>query len=95
MDVKEDTKENKITDTNAIEEIKDEIAKVEKTSKVMNKTTELDESFYTSNIFKKKDLSTDESDEERLSLGVKILIVLVIVGFLLGLFFFLKSIISF
>ncbi len=95
VEVKEDTKENKITDTNAIEEIKDEIAKVEKTSKVMNKTTELDESFYTSNIFKKKDLSTDESDEERLSLGVKILIVLVIVGFLLGLFFFLKSIISF
>ncbi len=95
VEVKEDTKENKITDTNAIEEIKDEIAKVEKTSKVMNKTTELDESFYTSNIFKKKDLSTDESDEERLGLGVKILIVLVIVGFLLGLFFFLKSIISF
>lgn len=90
-----ETKEEnaQLTDSNSIEEIKNEIKKVEKTSSVMTKTSPLDNSFYTSNnLFKKKDFSDDE--EDNLSLWIKILIVLIIVGVLVGLFFFLKSIIT-
>ena len=91
-------KEEKIdaSSTDSLEEIKNEIEKVEKTSKVMTKDI-LDNSFYTkTNVFKKKDLtSDDEEDDEKLGIGLKILIGITIVGVLIGLFFFLKSIIKF
>lgn len=82
--------------TESLEEIKNEIEKVEKTSKVMTKDI-LDNSFYTkTNVFKKKDLtSDDDEDDEKLGIGLKILIGITAVGVLIGLFFFLKSIIKF
>ena len=82
--------------TESLEEIKNEIEKVEKTSKVMTKDI-LDNSFYTkTNVFKKKDLtSDDDEDDEKLGIGLKILIGITVVGVLIGLFFFLKSIIKF
>lgn len=87
------------SNTNSIEEIKDEIAKVEETSPVINnKTGAIDNSFYTSsNLFTKKDFKkdNDDDDDEKLNLWLKILLVLVFVGILVGLFFFLKSIINF
>ena len=87
---------NETSSTESLEEIKNEIEKVEKTSKVMTKEG-LDNSFYTkTNVFKKKDLtSDDEEDGEKLGIGLKILIGITIVGVLIGLFFFLKSIIKF
>ena len=82
--------------TESLEEIKNEIEKVEKTSKVMTKDI-LDNSFYTkTNVFKKKDLTNDDDeDDEKLGIGLKILIGITVVGVLIGLFFFLKSIIKF
>ncbi len=89
----EENKEKKSSPENAVADIKKEITKVEKTSKVISKNNNLDNSFYTSNnVFTKKDFSEDE--EDNLSLWIKILIVIIIVGVLVGLFFFLRSIIT-
>ena len=86
---------NETSSTESLEEINNEIEKVEKTSKVMTKEG-LDNSFYTkTNVFKKKDLTSDEEDDDKLGIGLKILIGITIVGVLIGLFFFLKSIIKF
>ncbi len=89
--------DNTISDeTNKIEEIRSEIEKVEKTSTILNKTNELDNSFYTkTNVFKKKDLNNSIDEEEKTSIWLKIIIVLLIIGIGVGLFFFLKSIINF
>lgn len=59
-----------------------------------NKET-IDNTFYTSNVFKKKDFVTDDSDDfvedEKMSIGVKILIGLIVIGFIVGIFLFVKS----
>lgn len=55
---------------------------------------ELDKSFYTHDLFKKKDFedgSNEFVEDEKLSIGIKILIVLVIIVFAVGLILFLKS----
>lgn len=68
-----------------------EIREKEKTDD--EKKNEIDNSFYTNNLFKKKDFE-DESDfveNEKIGLGIKLLIVLVITIFLIGLFLFIKS----
>lgn len=62
------------------------------------KESKLDNSFYTENLFNKKDFVESEDDfleDDKLSLGIKILIALVIISFLVGLFLFLKSFIGF
>lgn len=86
-----------IDETNRIEEIKNEIEKVEKTSAVLTKNENLDNSFYTkTNVFKKKDLKDSEADDdEKVSIVIKIVIALLVVGICVGLFLFLKSIINF
>lgn len=81
------------TITNSIDEIKDEIKKIENTSSVINKTSNLDDSFYTSsNLFKKKDFSDD--DDDKLSMWVKILILVIVLCIIVGMYFFIKSIID-
>lgn len=68
-------------------------------TEVKNKNQEkLDNSFYTSNLFKKNDFEDDNKDfvdDEKIGIGIKILIVLVVVTFLVGLFLFLKSYLKF
>ena len=68
-------------------------------TEVKNKNQEkLDNSFYTSNLFKKNDFEDDNKDfvdDEKIGIGIKILIVLVIVTFFVGLFLFLKSYLKF
>lgn len=68
-------------------------------TEVKNKSQEkLDNSFYTSNLFKKNDFEDDNKDfvdDEKIGIGIKILIVLVVVTFLVGLFLFLKSYLKF
>lgn len=63
-----------------------------------NKST-IDNSFYTHNLFKKRDFEDDGSKEfvedNNLNIGIKILIVLVVICFLIGLFLFLKSFLNF
>lgn len=82
--------------TEVFEGIKEEIERIEKTSKVLTNNSKIDNSFYTtSNLFNKKDFTDDDFDDEKLSIGVKILIVIVVIVFLVGLFLFLKSIIGF
>lgn len=71
---------------------------VESKEPVKKEENSIDNSFYTHSLFKKKDFSdssTDFLEEEKLGIGVKILIVLVVISFLIGLFLFLKSFIGF
>lgn len=74
--------------------------KVEEDKKGESKAPEntLDDSFYTKSLFKKKDFedgSQDFLDDNKMGIGVKILIVLVIIIFAAGLFLFLKSFLNF
>lgn len=74
--------------------------KVEEDKKEESKVPEntLDDSFYTKSLFKKKDFedgSQDFLDDNKMGIGVKILIVLVIIIFAAGLFLFLKSFLNF
>lgn len=80
--------------TEVIEGIKEEIEKIEKTSKVLDsKKDDADDSFYTTeNSFKKKDfIDEDFEDMDKMGIGVKLLIVFIVIVFLIGLFLFLKS----
>lgn len=77
-----------ITSVTTITEVK------EKENK--DKEEVIDNSFYTDNLFKKKDFledSNDFVDEEKLGIGIKILIALVIIVFVVGLVLFIKSVI--
>ena len=77
-----------ITSVTTITEVK------EKENK--DKEEVIDNSFYTDNLFKKKDFEEDSNDfvdEEKLGIGIKILIVLVIIVFVVGLVLFIKSVI--
>ena len=58
----------------------------------------LDNSFYTTTSFKKKDFEDDNDDfldDNKMGIGLKILIVVVIIIFAVGLFLFLKSFLNF
>ena len=84
--------------TEVIEGLQEKIEEIENTEKVdLKNTKKIDNSFYTTtNLFKKKDFSDDdETEDDKLSLWIKILITLIIIVFLVGLFIFLKSIIGF
>lgn len=97
-------------DTQVYESMETEVTKIteikEKEKENNNQITEvenknqekLDNSFYTSNLFKKNDFEDDNKDfvdDEKIGIGFKILIVLVVVTFLVGLFLFLKSYLKF
>ena len=73
-----------------------EIKEKEKEKIESNKDKEIDNSFYTENLFKKKDFEEDSKDfidDEKLGIGIKILIALVIIVFVVGLVLFIKSVI--
>ena len=79
------------TSVTKITEIKEK--EKENLNKEESKKETLDNSFYTSDLFKKKDFE-DENDfveDDKVGVGIKILIVLVIIVFLVGLFLFIKS----
>ena len=85
------------------EEVKEEVPKKveeeDKETETTAKKDKIDDSFYTKSLFKKKDFEDDDgfnfADEGKLSVWVKVLIVLVVVAFLVGLFLFLKSFLNF
>lgn len=91
--------ETEVTKITEIKEKEKEKENNNQITEVKNKNQEkLDNSFYTSNLFKKNDFEDDNKDfvdDEKIGIGFKILIVLVIVTFLVGLFLFLKSYLKF
>ena len=75
---KKDVKEEKEENT-IVEKVKDDT---------------MDSSFYTTSLFKKNDFAEDEDDTDKgLNIVIKILIVLVIICFLVGIFLFVRSLI--
>ena len=81
-----------ITSVTTITEVKEK----EKEKENKDKEEVIDNSFYTDNLFKKKDFEDDSNDfvdEEKLGIGIKILIALVIIVFVVGLVLFIKSVI--
>lgn len=81
------------TSVTTITEIKEKEKEKENLNKENSKKETLDNSFYTSDLFKKKDFE-DENDfveDDKVGVGIKILIALVIIVFLVGLFLFIKS----
>ena len=76
-----------------------EIKEKEDNNNKETKKEELDNSFYSTDMFKKKDFEDDDNedflDNDKVSIGIKILIALVIIVFLVGLFLFLKSLLKF
>lgn len=104
LDLLEDLKGNENTEvyermtediSNIMEEEKKEIDKEK--NKNENVNSNLDNSFYTNNLFKKKDFedNNDFVDDDKGSIIVKVLVFLVIVAFLVGLFIFLKEFLNF
>lgn len=91
--------ETEVTKITEIKEKEKEKENNNQITEVKNKNQEkLDNSFYTSNLFKKNDFEDDNKDfvdDEKIGIGFKILIVLVVVTFLVGLFLFLKSYLKF
>lgn len=57
----------------------------------------VDNSFYTKDLFKNKDFENEDDfvEEEKMNLGIKILIILIVVAFVVGLIIFLKSFLNF
>ena len=82
-------------------QVYDSVTTVTKITEIKEKEKEkidnnIDNSFYTDNLFKKKDFEEDSNDfvdEDKLSIGIKILIALVIIVFVVGLVLFIKSVI--
>lgn len=91
--------ETEVTKITEIKEKEKEKENNNQITEVKNKNQEkLDNSFYTSNLFKKNDFEDDNKDfvdDEKIGIGIKILIVLVVVTFFVGLFLFLKSYLKF
>ena len=88
--------------TEVIEGLKEQIEIIENSEKKDNKivendnTTKLDKSFYTTtNMFNKSDFSDSDFEDEKISIWVKLLIVLLVLVFIAGIFIFLKTIIKF
>lgn len=70
------------------------IVEIKKEEKVESENKNLDNSFYDDSLFNKNDFdddNTDFVDDTKINVGVKILIALLIVVFIVGLFVFLKS----
>ena len=77
-------------------QVYDSVTTVTKITEIKEKDNNIDNSFYTDNLFKKKDFEEDSNDfvdEDKLSIGIKILIALVIIVFVVGLILFIKSVI--
>ena len=74
----ENIKENKEENT-IVEEIKDDT---------------MDSSFYTTSLFSKNDFAEEDDTDKGLNIVIKILIVLVIICFLVGIFLFVRSLIT-
>ena len=75
-----------------LKEEKEESQEENKIKEVKEET--MDNSFYTTSLFSKKDFSDDEDDTDKgLNIVIKILIVLVIICFLVGIFLFVRSLI--
>ncbi len=73
---------------------KDDEKKEENTIVEKVKDETMDSSFYTTSLFKKNDFADDEDDTDKgLNIIIKILIVLVIICFLVGIFLFVRSLI--
>lgn len=86
------------TEVTKITEIKEKEEEKEKNEIKVNNNEKLDNSFYTSNLFNKNDFEDDNKDfvdDDKIGIGLKILIVLVILTFLVGLYLFLKSYLKF
>ena len=81
------------TSVTTITEIKEKEKEKENLNKENSKKETLDNSFYTSDLFKKKDFEdeNDFAEDDKVGVGIKILIALVIIVFLVGLFLFIKS----
>ena len=86
----------KVEEQDKLEETKkdDEEEKKENTIVEKVKDETMDSSFYTTSLFKKHDFADDEDDTDKgLNIVIKILIVLVIICFLVGIFLFVRSLI--
>ena len=72
-----------------------ELADDSKKEEKVDDDNSIDSSFYTTTSFKKKDFDDDDNDDflddNKMNIGVKILIVVVIIAFAVGLFLFLRS----
>ena len=75
----------------------EEISKNKETAKDNKKDDKIDNTFYTNNLFNKRDFVDDEKiiDESKYNVWIKVLIVMVIIAFLVGLYLFLKSFLGF
>lgn len=81
-----------------IEESITSITEIKEREKEEKEEEKIENSFYTDELFKKKDFVDDEDDfleDDKLSVGIKILIFLVVIVFLGGLFLFLKTFLKF
>ena len=69
----------------------------EKEEKKSKKLEKIDNSFLTKDLFNKKDFVDDDKivEDNKYNIWIKVLIVLVIIAFLVGLFLFLKSFLGF
>lgn len=82
--------------TQVYESMKEEIAEENKEIKEIDevkKEESIDESFYTSNLFKKKDFEDEDDfvEENKFGIGIKILIILLVIIFIVGIIIAIKS----
>lgn len=85
-DVEEDSEEPIIDNLKKAEEV------------IKENKESIDNSFYTTNVFKKKDFEDESNefvDDDKMGIGLKLLIVLIVIVFLVGIFLFLKSFLNF
>ena len=86
----------KVEKKDKLEETKKDDKKKKKENTIVEKVKDetMDSSFYTTSLFKKHDFADDEDDTDKgLNIVIKILIVLVIICFLVGIFLFVRSLI--
>ena len=57
--------------------------------------TKIDDSFYTKSLFKKKDFVDDDFADVKTNVWIKVVIIIVVIAFAVGLFFFLRSFLDF
>lgn len=102
LDILEDLKGN--DDTEVLEGIKEEVTKHDLSNTVIesiddikeSKNNNLDQSFYTNtNMFKDDDFDNDFLDDDKMNIGIKILIIILVVLILAGMFLFIKSFLDF
>lgn len=86
----------KVEEQDKLEETKKDAEEEKKENTIVEKVKDetMDSSFYTTSLFKKNDFADDEDDTDKgLNIVIKILIVLVIICFLVGIFLFVRSLI--